>query len=100
MHGIANKVVYEELWGPGLQEKEAQRGDLALVGELLPKSSYWLEKNNWEADNMSRSLTEPWDREINVEIKIGYIVYKFEGTGRHNFFVSEEYLKNPDAEKY
>ena len=69
MHGIANKVVYEELWGPGLQEKEAQRGDLALVGELLPKSSYWLEKNNWEADNMSRSLTEPWDREINVEIK-------------------------------
>lgn len=31
---------------------------------------------------------------------LGYIVYKFEGTGRHNFFVSEEYLKNADAEKY
>lgn len=31
---------------------------------------------------------------------LGYIVYKFEGTGRRNFFVSEEYLKNADAEKY
>lgn len=30
---------------------------------------------------------------------IGYIVYKFEGTVRHNFFMSEEYLKNADAEK-
>ena len=46
---------------------------------------------------MLERLSSVWRLMIQV---IGYIVYKFEGTGRHNFFVSEEYLKNPDAEKY
>ena len=56
MHGIANKVVYEELWGPGLQEKEAQRGDLALVGSFSLKAVTDLKKTT------ERLITwaDPW----------------------------------------
>ena len=59
MHGVATKVVYEELWGPGLKKKRLKKVIWC----------YWLERSNREADNMSRSLTEPWGREIKAEIK-------------------------------